>query len=99
MPNKNESNGFFSGKDKRGLVHSVVYNSDSEPVYELFGKWTEALYYKEYGADNEDAIKIWEVESFPDNWEQNYRFSEFSLQLNNLHPILKKINFLQLIQD
>jgi oxysterol-binding protein-related protein 3/6/7 len=82
--------GIFSGKDKRGLLNSIVYNSDSEPVYELFGKWTEALYYKAYGEDDEDAIKIWEFEEVPDDWEKNYKFSQFTLQLNNLHPILEK---------
>ena len=82
--------GIFSGKDKRGITNAVIYNSDNEPVYELFGKWTEALYYKEYGADDDTAVKIWEFEETPEDWEKIYRFSDFSLQLNNINDILQR---------
>lgn len=82
--------GMFSGKDKRGITNAVIYNADGEPAYELYGKWTEALYYKEHGADDEDGIKIWEFEETPPDWEKIYRFSEFSLQLNNINNRLRR---------
>ena len=82
--------GIFSTKDKRGITNSIIYNSDGEPVYELFGKWTEALYYKEYGADDDTAITIWQFEETPEDWQRIYQFSEFTLQLNNINDVLRK---------
>lgn len=82
--------GIFSSKDKRGITNSIIYNSDGEPVYELFGKWTEALYYKEYGADDDTAITIWQFEETPEDWQRIYQFSEFTLQLNNINDVLRK---------
>lgn len=74
--------GMFSGKDKRGLIEGTIYNEDGDPEHELYGKWTESLYYKPSGADDSEGTLIWEFPEIPDKWEQIYHFTDYTLQLN-----------------
>jgi len=82
--------GIFTSKSKRGIVGGKIKNSDGEEVYEIYGKWTEALYYKPAGAKDEEGIKIWEFPEQSQNWEQLYYFTEFGLQLNMITDKMRK---------
>lgn len=85
------SYGVFTSKSKRGLVTATVYDSDGEPVYEIFGKWTEALYYKNVGEDDSEGILIWQIQDPPEEWAGNYYFSRFGIQLNMIDDHLRAI--------
>ena len=76
--------GFFGSKKNRGKISAVIMNSEGEKVYEIFGKWTEAIFYKEFGQEDTEGIKIWEFPPVPDDWESVYQFTYFTLQLNAL---------------
>lgn len=84
--------GMFSGNSKRGIVSASIRDSHNKEVYELYGKWTEALYYKPSGASDSEGILLWEFPRQPEDWERIYHFTEFTLQLNMVDGhILEKL--------
>lgn len=82
--------GMFSSKKKRGQVSASIQDSDGNEVYEIFGKWTESLFYKPSGAPDSEGIKIWEFPEIPENWDKLYHFTNFTLQLNMINEYMEK---------
>lgn len=82
--------GMFSGKDKRGLVSALIQNSEGEAIYELYGKWCEALYYKPAGGKDSEGTLIWSMPETPPDWPSHYCFSDFAMQLNMIDDHLRK---------
>lgn len=81
--------GMFSKKSSRGLVDASVYDADGNLAYEIYGKWTEALYYKVAGESDDSGTLIWEMFDTPTNWGEMYYIPDIALQYNNLPDQLK----------
>jgi hypothetical protein len=79
-----KSLGFFQSKKNRGNISAKILNSKGEEVYEIFGKWTEALFYRKADDKTDEGTKIWQFPPVPEDWESIYHFTEFTLQLNML---------------
>ncbi|XP_053087411.1 oxysterol-binding protein-related protein 3a isoform X3 [Pangasianodon hypophthalmus] len=62
-------------------VEAVVTDSEGHVVHSLFGKWNEALYL----GDPPSAICIWRANPMPEDYEQYYGFTQFTVELNELN--------------
>jgi oxysterol-binding protein-related protein 3/6/7 len=76
--------GFFQNKKNRGNISASILNSNGDEAYEVFGKWTEALYYRKAGNKKDEGTLLWKFPPVPEEWESIYHFTEFTLQLNML---------------
>jgi hypothetical protein len=81
--------GMFSKKSSHGLVNAKVYDADGNIAYEIYGKWTEALYYKIAGESDDTGVMIWQMFETPDNWKDLYYIPDIALQYNNLPEQLR----------
>ncbi|KAM9434822.1 oxysterol-binding protein-related protein 3a [Clarias gariepinus] len=66
-------------------VEAVVTDSKGHVVHSLFGKWNEALY---LGAPP-SAICIWRANPMPEDYEQYYGFTQFTVELNELNESIR----------
>lgn len=82
--------GFFQSNKNRGKIEAIIYNAKGEEVYEIFGKWTEAIFYRKIGDKNDKGTKIWEFPPIPEDWEGIYHFTNFTLQLNMINEQLAR---------
>lgn len=72
---------------KRHEVFGSVTSRDGKVVYNLFGKWTEALY-----CGVAPTVKcIWRPGTMPEDYELYYGFTRFAIELNELDPELAKV--------
>lgn len=60
----------------------AVYDETGNPVYRLFGKWSEALYCGVAPA----AKCIWRAGTMPPDHERYYGFTRYAIELNELGP-------------
>ncbi|KAI4466634.1 oxysterol-binding protein-related [Holotrichia oblita] len=67
---------------KRHEVLGAVYDETGNPVYRLFGKWSEALYCGVAPA----AKCIWRAGTMPPDHERYYGFTRYAIELNELGP-------------
>ncbi|KRT81420.1 Pleckstrin homology domain containing protein [Oryctes borbonicus] len=67
---------------KRHEVLGAVYNESGDPVYRLFGKWSEALYCGVAPA----AKCIWRAGTMPPDHERYYGFTRYAIELNERGP-------------
>ncbi|KAK9732415.1 Oxysterol-binding protein [Popillia japonica] len=68
---------------KRHEVLGAVYDETGNPVYRLFGKWSEALYCGVAPA----AKCIWRAAgTMPPDHERYYGFTRYAIELNELGP-------------
>jgi len=81
--------GFFQNKKNRGKIQAIIHDGEGKEVYEVFGKWTESIFYRKYGNKKDEGTLIWEFPAIPDDWESIYHFTEFTLQLNMLNKQLE----------
>lgn len=63
-------------------IVGAVYDESKNPVYRLFGKWSEALYCGVAPA----AKCIWRAGTMPPDHDRYYGFTRFALELNELGP-------------
>ncbi|GFT49815.1 oxysterol-binding protein-related protein 6 [Nephila pilipes] len=73
--------------NKRQEVQGSVTSRDGKVIYNLFGKWTEALY---CGVGRNQKC-IWRPGTMPEDYELYYGFTRFAIELNELDPELEKI--------
>ncbi|KAI5087243.1 oxysterol binding protein-like 3a isoform X1, partial [Silurus meridionalis] len=66
-------------------VEAVVTDSEGHVIHSLFGKWNEALYL----GDPPLAICIWRTNPMPEDYEQYYGFTQFTVELNELNESMK----------
>ncbi|TSO05457.1 Oxysterol-binding protein-related protein 6 [Bagarius yarrelli] len=66
-------------------VEVVVTDSEGQVVHSLFGKWNEALYL----GDPPSAICIWRVNPLPEDYQQYYGFTQFTVELNELNESIR----------
>ncbi|XP_062867839.1 oxysterol-binding protein-related protein 3a isoform X2 [Trichomycterus rosablanca] len=66
-------------------VEAVVTDSQGHVIHSLFGKWNDALYL----GDPPSAICIWRANSMPEDYEQYYGFTQFTVELNELTESLR----------
>ena len=57
---------------------------------EIKGNWDQELAIWDHKLDPNNFVTIWRADPEPENWDDVYRFSIFSLQLNKLTPEMKK---------
>lgn len=66
-------------------VEAAVTNSEGHVVHTIFGTWNEALYL----GDPPSAICIWRANPMPEDYEQYYGFTQFTVELNELNESLR----------
>ncbi|XP_017337514.1 oxysterol-binding protein-related protein 3a isoform X2 [Ictalurus punctatus] len=66
-------------------VEAVVTDAEGHVVHSLFGKWNEALYL----GDPPSAICIWRANPMPEDYEQYYGFTQFTIELNELNESIR----------
>mmetsp|Transcript_23019 Transcript_23019/g.22875 ORF Transcript_23019/g.22875 Transcript_23019/m.22875 type:complete len:323 (-) Transcript_23019:8-976(-) len=81
--------GLFANLQKIGKISGEVYDSLGRKVYEIFGNCTREINYKSVKSDC-DSTKLWEFPQQPKNWDENYRFTDFTLKLNMLTEEMKE---------
>jgi hypothetical protein len=96
--------GLFKKANQKGIVEGFVYNSRFEckikfnalakklkdATVELKGNWDKELSIKDHRIPNSDFECVWKADPEPENWDEIYRFSAFSLQLNKLTPEMER---------
>jgi oxysterol-binding protein-related protein 3/6/7 len=83
--------GFFQNKKNRGKITASIHNSAGEEVYEIFGKWTESIFYRRVGDKKDEGTLLWSFPDIPEDWESIYHFTDFTLQLNMLTDDMAQI--------
>ena len=84
--------GWFKPKEDKGAIKGSIYTSESgytTPRIQIQGNWNEELKIKDLNMDNPKYHCVWKADPEPENWDDIYRFSIFSLQLNKLTPDIK----------
>ncbi|CAI2359674.1 unnamed protein product [Moneuplotes crassus] len=78
--------GWFKKADQRGRVTGTLYEKegDQEPIVEIRGNWDDQLSLKYYKSKHPRFQKIWKKDPEPKNWDDIYKLSIFSLQLNKI---------------
>ncbi|XP_060760991.1 oxysterol-binding protein-related protein 3a isoform X2 [Neoarius graeffei] len=79
---------FFKSKSRSlntNDVEVVVTDLEGHVVHSLFGKWSEALYL----GDPPSAICIWRANPMPEDYEQYYGFTQFTVELNELNESMR----------
>lgn len=82
--------GFFGSKKNRGKIEATIHDANGDVAYEIFGKWTEAIFYRKAGDKKNPGTKIWEFPPIPEDWESIYHFTSFTLQLNMMNETLAR---------
>eukprot|EP00826_Nyctotherus_ovalis_P061188 TRINITY_DN8682_c0_g1_i3.p1 TRINITY_DN8682_c0_g1~~TRINITY_DN8682_c0_g1_i3.p1 ORF type:complete len:384 (+),score=87.19 TRINITY_DN8682_c0_g1_i3:1356-2507(+) len=72
-----------------GLIDGYIVNATGKKVYEISGKWTEAIWMTDIATKKKELL--WKRPPNPEHWEDYYCFPLFTLQLNNLTERLKRI--------
>ncbi|OMJ80487.1 hypothetical protein SteCoe_19236 [Stentor coeruleus] len=70
--------GWFSSSINE--VEGIVYDRYGKEVWRIEGRWNKGMNIINTTTRNE--IQAWEVYQFPENYDFNYFFSDFALQLN-----------------
>lgn len=55
----------------------------------IYGHWNESLFFQK--SSNDEPIELWKRDEVPDDFEDQYQFTHFTRQLNNLDDELLKI--------
>lgn len=87
---------FGKSNKNSGAVDGIVTDSDGNAYYALRGTWNEGMEYcpindAKDSFDESNASQLWKIKELPDNWERNYQFTKFGLQMNYLTDNLKKM--------
>ena len=61
-------------------VEGVVTDAEGKEVLRVAGKWSESLAITDLSTDV--ASEAWHIRPFPEGFEYNYYFTEFTIQLN-----------------
>ncbi|XP_029068044.1 oxysterol-binding protein-related protein 7 isoform X2 [Monodon monoceros] len=67
-------------------VQGAVFSRSGRVLHRLFGKWPEGL----YRGPPPGGQCIWKPNSMPPNYERNFGFTQFALELNELTAELKR---------
>ncbi|XP_060146566.1 oxysterol-binding protein-related protein 7 isoform X4 [Globicephala melas] len=67
-------------------VQGAVFSRSGRVLHRLFGKWPEGL----YRGPPPGSQCIWKPNSMPPNYERNFGFTQFALELNELTAELKR---------
>ncbi|KAB0362464.1 hypothetical protein FD754_006620 [Muntiacus muntjak] len=67
-------------------VQGAVFSRSGRVLHRLFGKWHEGL----YRGPPPGGQCIWKPNSMPPNYERNFGFTQFALELNELTAELKR---------
>ncbi|KAF4012532.1 hypothetical protein G4228_003658 [Cervus hanglu yarkandensis] len=67
-------------------VQGAVFSRSGRVLHRLFGKWHEGL----YRGPPPGGQCIWKPNSMPPNYERNFGFTQFALELNELTTELKR---------
>ncbi|XP_042111818.1 oxysterol-binding protein-related protein 7 isoform X4 [Ovis aries] len=67
-------------------VQGAVFSRSGRVLHRLFGKWHEGL----YRGPQPGGQCIWKPNSMPPNYERNFGFTQFALELNELTAELKR---------
>jgi hypothetical protein len=62
---------------------------DNQPRIEVRGNWDEYLEICDYQAVKPGFKTVWTKDPEPDNWDEKYWMSIYSMQLNRLTPAMK----------
>ncbi|XP_024418734.2 oxysterol-binding protein-related protein 3 isoform X4 [Desmodus rotundus] len=68
-------------------IEGTVFDRSGKAVRRLFGKWHESIY---CGGSSSSSC-VWRANPMPKGYEQYYGFTQFALELNELHPLLKTL--------
>ena len=82
--------GMFTNKSKRGMIEGRIEDAYGNAIYELFGKWTEGISFKQVGESDDSGTLAWSPPELPPDCDQLYNFSKFALQLNVINDHLEK---------
>lgn len=85
---------WFAKSESRGSITGTIYERDSNntvPKIEIKGNWQKEISIKDISSGDKEFQCIWEADPEPKNWDDIYRFTIFSLQLNKLTPEMAKI--------
>lgn len=61
-----------------------------DATVELKGNWDKELSIRDHRVQESDFERVWKADPEPENWDEIYRFSLFSMQLNKLTPEMEK---------
>ena len=64
-------------------VDGIVTDSQGNQRYKIFGQWNEKMSVQDLKTNK--VVVVWEKYPFPDNYDHNYFFSDFAIQLNMPH--------------
>ena len=77
--------GWFKKTKERGSVHGVYRLSEEESsLVEIKGNWDEELSIKYAKSKNKGFRRVWKKDPEPENWDEIYNLSIYSLQLNKI---------------
>jgi hypothetical protein len=76
----------WGGKNNH-LVVGEVKNADGKLCYKIDGHWSEKLILTD--VETGEAQEVWKISPYNEDWDHNYHFTHFSLQLNYLPDSLK----------
>ena len=83
-----KTRGWMSKSEEVNAVTAKIKNQFGEIKYEIFGKYTEELFYKDLETGN--VSSIFKAPSRPKNFLKMFGMNYYSLQLNVLTDTLKK---------
>jgi Oxysterol-binding protein/PH domain len=61
-------------------VTGIVLDSNASPRYKVFGQWNNHMNVQDIVTNK--ITTVWEKYPYPENYDHNYFFSEFAIQLN-----------------
>lgn len=83
-----KESGYFSTSQNE--VMGELKDQKGNKIYNLGGRWNHSLNY--FTDDSPDAMNvIWRARPFPTNFRENYGFTQFAIELNELTNDLKDL--------
>ena len=64
-------------------VDGIVTDGQGNQRYKVFGQWNERMSVQDLRTNK--VVVVWEKYPFPDNYDHNYFFSDYAIQLNMPH--------------
>lgn len=77
--------GWFDSEKQK--VDGYAFDEEGNKVYRFHGSWSKAFYMTELSTG--DVTTLWEAHSYPDNYDQQFNFTQFAINLNSLPSSLK----------
>lgn len=86
----------YMGKSKLLLLKVIIHFNLLDPQkqkvrIEIKGNWDRELAIRDHRSQTNNFVTVWKADPEPENWDDLYRFSIFTLQLNKLTPEMAKL--------